>query len=120
MMYPNPQAVVLVNGKCLKAFAIERSVPQGCSMSPLFYVLALDPLLRCWLFYADDITVFVSHRLDIKPVKKEIPRYEQIAGAKINFDESEGLRQGALKGGVPLPGSFHWSDRPICILGPGL
>ena len=46
MMYHNPQAVVQVNKRRSEAFAIERSVWQGCPLSPLLYVLALEPLLR--------------------------------------------------------------------------
>ena len=46
MMYHNPQAVVQVNGRRSRAFAIERSVRQGCPLSPLLYVLTLEPLLR--------------------------------------------------------------------------
>ena len=94
MMYHNPQAVVQVNRRRLRAFAIERSVRQDCPMSPLLYVLALEPLLRrLWeegtnpalrripfagpltarvSAFADDITVFVSRRLDIKAVKKAV------------------------------------------------
>ena len=86
-------------------------------MSPLLYVLALEPLLRrlrdertrpalrgtrltgCVRAkisaFADDITVFVSRRLDIVAVKMAVERYEKVAGAKVNFDKSEGLRLGA-------------------------
>ena len=46
MMYHNPQAVVQVNGRRSRAFAIKRSVRQGCLLSPLLYVLALEPQLR--------------------------------------------------------------------------
>ena len=46
MMYHNPQAVIQVNGRRSEAFVIERSVRQGCPLSPLLYVLALEPLLR--------------------------------------------------------------------------
>ena len=46
MMYQNPQAVVQVNKRPSRTFAIERSVRQGCPLSPLLYVLALEPLLR--------------------------------------------------------------------------
>ena len=42
MMYHNPRAVVQVNGRRLRAFAIERLVRQGCPLSPLLYVLALE------------------------------------------------------------------------------
>ena len=117
MMYHNPQAVVQVSGRRSRAFAIERSVRQGCPLSHLLYVLALEPLLHrlrdertnpalhgvpfAGSFtarvsaFADDITVFVSRRLDIKAVNKAVGEYERIAGAKVNFDKSEGLRLGA-------------------------
>ena len=45
MMYHNPQAVVQVNGRCSRVFAINCLVRQGCPLSPLLYVLALEPLL---------------------------------------------------------------------------
>ena len=139
MLYRNPQAVVQVNGRCSEAFAIERSVRQG-------YVLALEPLLRrlrdegaCPALrevlltgsvrakisaFADDITVFVYRRLDILAVKMAVARYEKVAGAKVNFDKSEGLQLGAWMGSVPLPGPFRRSDGPVHVLGvwfgPGL
>ena len=47
---------------------------------------------------------------------KEFVDSYMVTGAKINFDKSEGLRLGAWRGGVPLPGPFHWSDGPIHIL----
>ena len=120
MMYHNPQAVVQVNGRSSRAFAIERSVQQGCPRSPLLYVLALEPLLRSLTdeetnsalrgdpfsgpltarvsAFADDITVFVSRRLDIEAVKKAVGKYVRIAGAKINFDKSEEFAVRCLKG----------------------
>ena len=67
--------------------------------------------------YADDITVFVSSRLDILVVKKALERYEKVAGAKVNFDKSEDLRLGARKRGDSLPGPFRWSEGPVRILG---
>ena len=65
---------------------------------------------------ADVITVFVSHRLDIEVVKKAVGEYGWIAGAKVNFDKSEGLRLGARRGSDTLQGPFRWSDRPVRIL----
>ena len=139
MMYHNPQAVVQVNRRRSRAFAIERSVWQGCPLSPLHYVLVLDPQLRRLRdegtnlalhgvpfagpltarvsAFADDITVFVSRRLDIKAVKKAVGEYERIAGAKVNFDKSEGLQLGSWRGSDTLPGPFRWSGGRVCIVG---
>ena len=132
MMYHNPQAVVQVNGRRSGVITIERSVRQGCPLSPLLYVLALEPLLRRLRdegtspalrgipfvgrlaarvsAFADDVTVFVSRLRDIEAVKEAVVEYERIAGAKVNFDKSEGLRLGAWRGSNTLPG-------PIRILG---
>ena len=139
MMYHNPQAVVQVNRRRSGVIAIERSVQQGCPLSPLLYVPALEPLLRRRRdegtspalrgipfvgrlaarvsVFADDVTVFVSRLQDIEAVKEAVVEYERIAGAKVNFDKSEGLRLGAWRGSNTLPGPFHWSDGPIRILG---
>ena len=57
--------------------------------------------------YADDIIAFVSHQLDIKAVEKAYVRYEEIAGAKINFDSSEDLRLVTWKVNLPQPGFFY-------------
>ena len=139
MMYHNPQAVVQVNRRRSGAFAIERSVRQGWPLSSLLYILALDPFLRRLTdegtspalrgvpfvgrlaarvsAFADDITIFVSRRLDIEAVKEAVVEYEQIAGAKVNFHKSEGLRLDAWTGSNTLLGPFRWSDGPIRILG---
>ena len=57
--------------------------------------------------FADDITIFVSRRLDIEAVKKAAAGYEEVAWAKVNLDKSEGMRLGIWWGGVPLSGPFH-------------
>ena len=59
---------------------------------------------------------FVSCHLDIEAVKEAVVEYEWIAGAKVNFEKSEGLRLGAWRGSNTLPGPFRWSDGHICIL----
>ena len=138
MMYHNPQAVVQVNGRRSRVFTIECLVQQGCPLSPLLYVLVLEPLLRRLRdegtspsllgipfagpltarvsAFADDLTVFVSRWLDIKAVKEVVVEYERIAGAKVSFDKSEGLRLGAWRNSNTLPGPFRWSDGPVRIL----
>ena len=50
-------------------------------------------------------------------MKKAVSEYERIAGAKVNFDKSEGLRLGAWRSSDTLLGPFRWSDGPVRILG---
>ena len=87
---------------------------QSGRVAPLLSVLALEPQL-CRLrdegtslalrgvpfasylsakvsAYTDDITIFVSYRSDIKAEKKAVDKYEEVTGAKIKFDQSEGQR----------------------------
>ena len=123
MMYHKPQAVVQVNGRCSRAFAIERSVRQGCPLSLLHYVLTLEPLLRSLRdeganpalhgvpfagplrgrvsAFADDITSFVSRRLDIKAVNKSVTEQEpRSILTKAKFC-------GSVPGGVAIPCQSH-------------
>ena len=134
MMYYYSQAVVQVNGRRWRAFAIERSVQQGCPLPPLLYVLALEPLLCRLRDEGANLVLrgipfsgslmarvfafaFVSRRQDIKAVKKAVGEYERISGAYINFEKSEGLLLGVWKGSNTLPEPFRWSDGPVRILG---
>ena len=100
------------------------SITNFLLLSPLLYVLSLEPLLHrlrdeevnpalCGIpfishvrmkvsAYANDITVFVSHQLDILAVKKAVERYKKVADAKINIDKSKGLWLGAWRSGVSL------------------
>ena len=142
LMYHNPQAVVQENGRRSKAFAIERSARQGCPLSPILYVLALEALLRRLRdegtnparlgvpltarvsAFADDITIFVSRRLDIKALKKAVGEYEWIVKAKVNFDKSEGLRSElgwiAIPFQGPSAGATYPSASSGCGSGPNL
>ena len=136
LLYATPSSMVEVNGVRSKPFRLSRSVRQGCPLSPMLYVLALEPFLRrvkanpvlrgitlpgtinpvTHTAYVDDVTMFVTNNAEILEVDKEIREYEKVAGAKINSRKSEGLRLGSWRG-VPLPGPFRWTDGPWEILG---
>lgn len=117
----HPSAVIQVNGKWPRAFALSRSVRQCFLQLPLIYPLVLDPLLHrlrhmactpalCGITvpgdihvrvsaYADVVSIFVLCCSDIEVVQKALERYEKV----INVDKSSALRLDAWKG------SCFWS-----------
>jgi hypothetical protein len=134
-MYCNICSVVKVNGHLSESFSIARSVRQGCPLSSLLYVLALEPLLRklefssgiprelgCGRFtsaYADDVTVIVSDISEIEVIGTTLREYEAVTGAKINHEKSVGLQLGTWRGRSMPPDSVvgRWTDGPVKLLG---
>ena len=45
-LYRKPQSQILVNLTLSDPFTLTRSIRQGCSLSPLLYVLSIEPLLE--------------------------------------------------------------------------
>ena len=132
--------MIQLNGKQSLPFPVTRSVRQGCPLSPLLYILSLEPLLRKLRDgtasgslqgivstegvrttdseYADDVTAYVSSIKDIEVVAETVDHFNRVTGAQINREKSHGLLLGKWRGGgVPLPSSFNWTDGPIKILG---
>ena len=66
------------------------------------------------------MTLFVSRRLDVVAVKMAVERYEKVAGAKVNFDKSEGLQLGAWRGASPYQGPYTGVTDPSASSGCGL
>ena len=136
LLYASPGVMVEVNGVRSEPFTLTRSIRQGCPLSPMLYILVLEPFLRRikanpvlrgltlpgtsevarYTAYADDVSVLVTSSAEVEEVSKEIGRYEAVTGAKINREKSVGLRLGSWKGCV-LPGPFIWKDGPCKILG---
>ena len=92
----SPTEITQVSGQAvpIASATSDRERPRRLTLNILGFLFVLErgPL------YADDITVFVSHRLDITAEKKGIERYQQIAGVKIDFEKSDDLRLGAWMG----------------------
>ncbi len=100
-----------MNGFLSQSFPVERSVCQGCSISPVLYVLYVEPyavkvrkeeLINGLKLpgtveefrivqYADDTTLYIT---DIKSgynVFKITKDFGKASGSKLNLDKSSGL-----------------------------
>lgn len=94
---------------------IERGVPQGETLSPFLFILAIDPLLNAInddknikgsiiankrvkvMAYADDLVLISESKKDIERMLKHVKVYESASNAKLNETKSQILSFGKEK-----------------------
>ena len=128
LLYAPPGVMVEARSE---PFTLTRSIRQGCPLSPMLYILALEPFLRKlkanqallgltlpgasevarYTAYANDVSVLVTSSAEVEEVSKEIGRYEAVTGTRINREKSVGLRLGSLKSCSSRP--HHLERRPV-------
>ncbi|CAH1233538.1 Hypp784 [Branchiostoma lanceolatum] len=118
-LYSYVSSKVIVNGNLTQSFAVERGVRQGCPLSPLLYVLCIEPLAAAIradpqikgvhlpggsgrdtkiVQYADDNTVVLTDDLSIDRTFSLISKFESGTGSKLNMGKTEALWLGGWKG----------------------
>lgn len=110
LLYAHSVVQINVNGVLTEKIQIRRGVKQGCPISAALYVLAINPLLKrikcdgklsgtrtssgervVISAYADDITVIIKNQKELDRVNEHFRFYEEVSGAKLNNDKTEGV-----------------------------
>lgn len=104
LLYSSPQASVRTNAVQSEYFRLYCSTRQGCPLSPLLFVITIEPLaialrshphisgiLRNGIelkvsLYADDLLLYVSN---LPAVLTTLQAFGQISGYKLNLNKSE-------------------------------
>lgn len=108
ILYSAPTTSVWVNGSQSRYFPLLRGTRQGCPLSPLLFILALEPFLETirrsplytgfqfqhldikFTAYADDILLFISNPSTSLPAFFSLLHdYSNVSGYKLNVDKSE-------------------------------
>ena len=137
LLYTDVFSAVSINGFLTDFFPVSRGVRQGCPLSPLLYVLAMETL-ACAVRadqkidgfplpggnkvvkisqYADDTTGLVRSEYSLVHLFSLFSRYERASGAKLNTSKCHGLLLGPWREKSSLPMDITWSPTSITVLG---
>ena len=138
-LYSRPKAKIKINSMMSKPFEIRNGTRQGCPLSPLIFILTLEPFLRTIRLctdirgikvkggeqklaaFADDLMFFVSEpALSLPPLLAEIDKYGKLSNFRVNYNKSEAMgveisiiQQQQLTNFFP----FRWTNSHIGYLG---
>lgn len=123
-LYSEVCSDLVTNGIIQDTIRVGRGVRQGCPLSPLIFVLTIDPFIRRLagngkirglplpgvevvrvFAYADDVSVFLKDSDSIGEVVRDFQCYSSLSGAKLNVDKSTVLPIGV--GDIDLPSGFR-------------
>ena len=119
-LYKQPQSQLLVNHALSDPFSLTRSIRQGCSLSPLLYILTLEPLLEkirqnhtgialpggtsaTLTAYADDTTFFVKSNKEITYILDTFKLFGKASGSKLNIQKTVTMGLGKWKNKADYP-----------------
>lgn len=109
-LYFKPTATVKTNGIKSKPFELHRSTRQGCTVSPLIFILALEPLacvirtrkdicgitvgdheFKANLFADDILLTLTKPRQSISQILNIVDKFGILSGYKVNYTKSEAI-----------------------------
>lgn len=111
-MYTDATSSIQINGHISSPIPIKKSIRQGCPLSMALYALCVNPLLQqlskqlrgvrigsrgtntTAIAYADDVSIIISDKEDIRKLQATLDTYSRASGAKINITKSRILPLG--------------------------
>ena len=128
LLYTDISSAVIVNGHIGDSFLVCRSVRQGCAISPLLYVLSMEPFAnrvrQCVNFhglkipgcddevrvtqYADDTTLICTSVQSIAICLTLCKYFGKASGAKLNLEKTCGIWLGAWRHREDKPFGINW------------
>ena len=135
ILYTNITSCTINNGYASNWFELHRGVRQGCPLSGLLFVLAVEILsiaIRAsrdikgiqiadreikLSQYADDTTVFCKDIFSLEKLLDLLSTFGDCSGLKLNVAKSEAMWLGKTANEKDMPFDVKWPRRPIYALG---
>ena len=137
--YKDRNSRILNNGFISDPVSIDRGIFQGCPISPLLFLLAIEilaisirsnpfikgipigPLDKKISLFADDTICFLNGESDsFKHLFDTLAHFAKFSGCRINLNKSEAVHIGKLKGSdfIPIDGQgLTWGKNTFKALG---
>ena len=131
VIYNDTSSCLIQNGNVSAFFSLEKGVRQGCPLSALLFIIAIETL-ACKIrqskqingiklpkqdyekaearvaLYADDITIFTESASDINKVLKIVNDLTKVSGLRLNVQKTEALWIGSNKRNQNKPFGLNW------------
>ena len=135
ILYTNITSCTINNGYASNWFELHRGVRQGCPLSGLLFVLAVEILsidIRAsgdikgiqianreikLSQYADNTTVFCKDIFSLEKLLDLLSTFGDCSGLKLNVSKSEAMWLGKTVNRKDMPFDVKWPRRPIYALG---
>ena len=122
--YNHPKCRVRINGQLSSAFTLERGVLQGSVLSPVLFLLVIDPRLKCLEcsglgpFISDTYAGVFAHADNIRTVTSSLDTLQQQLNTVQNFAAENALVLNPTKCEILLVSSSKpASSAPAGVLG---
>lgn len=139
LIYFHPTARVKVNGLLSDTFKIHNGTSQGCPLSPILFLISIEPFLRRVRedgeiqgvklphlaprkvsAYADYLFFITNPLLTLPSILKEIQLYSNVSNFKLNLTKYEALNidlEDTVMSSLKKNFRFQWSSSHIRYLG---
>ncbi len=142
LMYEKPMTCIKNNGYISPAFTIERGVRQGCPISCLLFIIAIEALALSikqsanlsgfpignvnetqiavkFIQYADDGIMYIKNETEFQHGIHAITVFSKVSGLELNMEKCEGLWIGSDSHRQRSCNLFgiKWPTKPIKCLG---
>ncbi len=135
IIYNKPIISIKNNGWLSCDISLERGFRQGCPLSALLFVIAVEIMainirnnekikgLDCLdkdikqLMYADDTTLLLSDFESMKNAIDTVNKFSQVSGMKLNVEKTEGILLRPLKNSVIEYEGIKFNNNAIRCLG---
>ena len=134
-IYNQPTFCVKNNGWITSELTMQRGVRQGCAISALLFILAVEILsikikqaeningiqifndLSYLIQYADDTTLTLADEQSITNAMNLLHEYSKTSGLNLNLNKCSGIWLGSMKNNPDIYSGITFTKQPIKCLG---